>query len=75
MLFRILTTTGEHNSLAIIVHLEHQFLGTTTAKPEMSAKNIGNIGHKINGIVPDDYLPRRLRFKIFVNRRLKLSGI
>ena len=57
VLFGVLAGPGEDNGFAVVVHLEHEFLGAGAGVAEVAAEDVGHVGHEVDGVVPDNDVP------------------
>ena len=49
---------GRHGGLALVVHVEHQLGGLRLGVAEELLQHVGDVGHQVDRVVPDDRLPR-----------------
>src|SRR5215467_2189004 len=49
-----------HHSPAPVVHVEHELLGLGPGVAEHLLKHVGDVGHEVDRVVPDDGHPRRV---------------
>jgi len=68
-----------HDGSAVVVHLKHQPFGLLRGDSEVTAKNVGHIGHQVDRIVPDQRHPGSIeqyvlaQFRAFGSYRHSLS--
>ncbi|OYN87848.1 nicotinate phosphoribosyltransferase [Parenemella sanctibonifatiensis] len=57
--FHLLAVARRDDGPAPIVHLEHELMGLVLGVMEVGHEDVGDVGHQVDRVVPDDADPRR----------------
>ena len=61
-----LTGSRGNNGTALIVNKEHEVIGPLFGVLEILHKDIGDIGHQVDGVIPYRRRPRLIRLRVEV---------
>ena len=69
----LLAAARADHGLAVLVHLAHQLLGLLLGVAEVLLEDVGDVGHQVDRVVPDDRDPRRREDRDLVRSEVRFD--